>query len=199
MSGCDQIDGAELLNFQCSGCTTCCKLYVPVTDADVRRLMDATNQPARRIVTFVGTDEIIDQNDDLFWVRVGRKGRKTMVLRQKRDACQFLEDGRCSVYEFRPGACREYPLDVTVDDDEKELLGLDISSACECSHTLDGEMCPDRIVHLYRWTQRECDEFDKRVDHWNDTTRKASAGTRTERRFFEHIGLVEAPATAAGG
>lgn len=40
----------------------------------------------------------------------------------KDDACVFLENGCCSVYESRPGVCRLYPLTVDISADGKRPL-----------------------------------------------------------------------------
>lgn len=89
--------------YNCLKCPGYCCSYprIPVTDADVARLAGRFGIPpeeARRRFTKRGQDE----------------GER--VLRHTHDpifdsSCRFLdvEKRRCTIYEHRPDACREYP------------------------------------------------------------------------------------------
>src|SRR6185369_5791774 len=51
--------GLGHLRFRCTGCGTCCRdLRVPLTDADLRRLIDATGRAASEIVAWLPTDSV---------------------------------------------------------------------------------------------------------------------------------------------
>jgi Fe-S-cluster containining protein len=45
-----------------------------------------------------------------------------LQLRNRKGACVFLDRGMCSIYEYRPGGCRFYPL---IFDEELESPLLD--------------------------------------------------------------------------
>lgn len=89
--------------YNCLKCPGYCCTYprIPVTDADIERLalrFELTPAQARRRFTKKGADE------------------GEQVLRHKDDpifdsSCRFLdtETRRCTIYEHRPSACREYP------------------------------------------------------------------------------------------
>ncbi|HKK87634.1 MAG TPA: YkgJ family cysteine cluster protein [Saprospiraceae bacterium] len=77
----------------CLDCANCCKTTSPIfRDADIRRI-------ARHLK--IKPAELID-------VHLGLDAEGDYVL--KRSPCVFLgEDNKCSIYEHRPKACREYP------------------------------------------------------------------------------------------
>jgi Fe-S-cluster containining protein len=89
--------------YNCLKCPGYCCTYprIPVTDADIARLaarFEITAAQARR----------------RFTKKAGEEGEQ--VLRHKDDpifdsSCRFLdsEARRCTIYEHRPAACREYP------------------------------------------------------------------------------------------
>jgi len=77
----------------CLQCAACCRSPWPrLTQADVRRLADHLSlRPAALAERYLLTDE---DRDTVF----------------RAHPCPFLlEDNRCSVYDARPRACREYP------------------------------------------------------------------------------------------
>lgn len=89
--------------FDCAKCCAYCCTYpeIPVTEADIRRL-------ARHLGLDVpsATTSLTKLSRD----------RKLRILRHRRDqafqtACRFLDPGtrRCTIYEVRPAACRNYP------------------------------------------------------------------------------------------
>ncbi len=77
----------------CLKCANCCKTTSPIfRDVDIKRLAQHLRMPE---ATFIESYLIMDEENDY-------------VLKQS--PCLFLQpDNTCSVYEFRPKACREYP------------------------------------------------------------------------------------------
>lgn len=77
----------------CLACANCCKTTSPIfRDVDVERLAKALRMP---VVEFQKKYLTMDADRD--WVL-------------QTAPCPFLgEDNYCSVYEWRPKACREYP------------------------------------------------------------------------------------------
>lgn len=79
--------------FDCLSCANCCKSLGPyLTNRDITRLAARLNmKPGQFTQKFLRIDE---DNDYIF----------------KNMPCPFLlADNKCSVYEQRPDACREYP------------------------------------------------------------------------------------------
>lgn len=80
-------------SFDCLSCANCCKSLGPyLTNRDITRLAAHLNmKPGQFTEKFLRIDE---DNDYVF----------------KNMPCPFLQtDNKCSVYEQRPDACREYP------------------------------------------------------------------------------------------
>lgn len=99
----------------CSKASICCKdTIVPITDADVRRLMRATGLAADQIVRLWSTDELEYDRDDT-WIKFPY-GKRVMGLKKSGNQCKFLNEfGLCTVYQARPLTCRSYPYMVHFD------------------------------------------------------------------------------------
>ena len=98
----------------CLDCANCCTSIPPiVTRSDAKRLAKAIGISDREF-----TLEYLVQDDDDDWV-------------MKTTPCPFLQsDNKCSVYEFRPRACRKYPH--TDADEFRNNLGLHAGNAHYC-------------------------------------------------------------------
>ncbi|KMQ52042.1 hypothetical protein CHISP_1031 [Chitinispirillum alkaliphilum] len=99
---------------ECARCSVCCREpLVPVTDSDVKRLINHTKLPARKIVRFFSPSEMNYDPDADLWIRF-RYGKRAMVLRKERNGkCIFLSpENKCSVYSARPFTCRSFPYDI---------------------------------------------------------------------------------------
>lgn len=83
--------------FVCTGCGDCCRWpgHVLLMDADITRLAST-----------LGLDE------PAFIARHARlaSNRVQLSLIEASDgSCEFLRDGRCTVYDARPQQCRDFP------------------------------------------------------------------------------------------
>lgn len=77
----------------CLQCANCCKTTSPIfRDVDVKRISKHLRQKENQ---FIDSYLFLDNEGDY-------------VLKQS--PCSFLgDDNKCTIYEFRPLACREYP------------------------------------------------------------------------------------------
>lgn len=77
----------------CLACANCCKTTSPIfRDVDIKRIAKQLRVKENQ---FIATYLRMDEDSDY-------------VLKQS--PCTFLgSDNKCSIYEFRPLACREYP------------------------------------------------------------------------------------------
>jgi Fe-S-cluster containining protein len=78
----------------CLTCANCCRTTSPIfRDVDIERI---AKHVGMRVAEF--TDKYLHLDEDRDWVL-------------NSSPCTFLnlEDNKCSIYEFRPKACREYP------------------------------------------------------------------------------------------
>lgn len=186
----NRIKGEELLKFRCNRCGNCCRLHIPVTDADVRRLVDALGLPAHRIVQFFEPSEFGTSPGPLAWVRFGpeRHDRKAMCLREAWDKCLFLKSNRCIAYEHRPIVCREHPFDLTLDDSERRIELVELNEPCTCKHTLDGRVSKREIKKIHRQSLKQDEGYYAKVRRWNRSVRCDNSST--ERGFLKFLGLL---------
>jgi Fe-S-cluster containining protein len=183
----EEIEGAELLKFRCGRCGNCCRLRIPVTDADVRRLMEGTGKPAEKIVHFFKKSEFGESPGPIAWIKLGprQRDRKAMCIREVYDRCLYLRPKKgCVAYEHRPVVCREHPFDITLDDDDRKIVEVKIGDICECAGTFDGKVGKAYIKKIYRQSLSQDEEYHAKVRRWN---RRKKIGT--EREFLEFIGL----------
>lgn len=78
----------------CLTCANCCRTTSPIfRDVDIERI---AKHLGMRVADF--TDKYLHLDEDRDWVL-------------NSSPCTFLnlEDNKCSIYDFRPKACREYP------------------------------------------------------------------------------------------
>ncbi len=98
----------------CLECANCCKTTSPIfRDVDIERLSKHLRMP---ILEFQRTYLFMDKDRD--WVL-------------KSAPCPFLgDDNYCSVYEWRPKACREYPH--TDRKNMTQILNLSLQNSVIC-------------------------------------------------------------------
>ncbi len=177
------------LKFRCAACGTCCRLWVPVTASDVRRLAAGTDLGADKIVQFVGVSLFEgdqEDRDDLASVKLGVNGtRKVMCLRESAGGCRFLTPRSCLAYEHRPLVCREFPFDTELDDEDEKIKKIDMNDACDCARTTDGEITKKLLLDIAQRISREDEEYEAEVDRWN---RRPKSGTTKE--FLKYLGLL---------
>ena len=103
----------------CLKCANCCKTTGPLfTASDIKRISSKLKLSEKE---FVEKYLLKDEDND-------------MVLQEV--PCTFLGlDNRCSIYEFRPKACREYPH--TDQDDQPSIYHLTLKNATVCPAVSD--------------------------------------------------------------
>jgi len=127
------------IGFCCRECGGCCRRVgedsnlVLVGAAELREIMAATGMKR---------EEIVEPYPE--FIRAGNGGEYTLAwcLRRTLDACIFLKDGRCSIYEHRPWICRTYPF-MLVDDDlmVSECPGLGASISPSAARDAAADLC----------------------------------------------------------
>ena len=98
----------------CLECAACCKSLGPrITDKDIQRLAKHLRQ---KEVDFMEQYLRLDEDGDYVF---------------KQMPCPFLmDDNYCSVYEYRPKACREYPHTDRVNFYQIHKLSIKNSETC---------------------------------------------------------------------
>ncbi len=171
------------LRVTCTRCGSCCIEPVPpVTDSDVRRLVEHTELPAAKVVRFYSSAEFDYDADREGWVRFSY-GRRIMGLRRPRGRCLFLDrDNHCTTYDARPMTCRTFPYDVELDESGR-IAGLDIIRQSWCRRTRGSGPDPERLRLDARRETIEDELFFRRVERWNQNP----AGDKDD--FLRFLGL----------
>jgi Fe-S-cluster containining protein len=101
--------GLHLSRLTCTACGECCRrVRVPLTVADLRRLVAATALPPRELTELCLPEVLVGEPSSVLLVP---EGRRVLLLWHRGGGCGFLDvSGRCSVHAARPSACRAYPL-----------------------------------------------------------------------------------------
>jgi Fe-S-cluster containining protein len=173
--------GLRLLSFRCTSCASCCKdLRVPLTTADLQRLVVKSGLPASEIVAWLPTGEVDLTGEPGSLVVLNQaSGRALMALAQHAGACRFLaSDARCGVYDARPGSCRLYPFDAAYGA-RGGLRRLRLLGGTACDYARDGHNDAHalREADQQRWAEQRA--YQAQVSRWN---RSQSHRLRLRRR-----------------
>jgi Fe-S-cluster containining protein len=182
----------KFLKFRCTGCGNCCKdPFLPLTDDDLRRIVQKTGERAEDIVRFVSRHEIDMDDEPEAFVRL-RQGKRVMILGHARGACRYLDaDDRCTIYGFRPIGCRVFPFDPTFSR-TGALTRLRIIQATECRYELDGFNRVGPLRDLHERHTATMASYHQRVATWNrlqSIRLRGGLSARTAREFLEFLGL----------
>lgn len=159
---------SHMARFHCTACGNCCRtVRVPLTDADLRRLVAGTGRSPHELLE-LATSETIDLVGEPSSVVSLREGARVLLLKHDADGCIFLQqDGLCSVHPLRPTSCRTYPLEPTFGrrGGLKRLRLL--QSGVECPYTLTEKPNAVALLELHRRRDRELRSYHERVRQWN--------------------------------
>jgi len=168
--------GERFLKFRCTGCGNCCRdLRVPITDADVRNLIDATGRAASELVAWLPTAEVDLVGEPGSLVLLGPSAEHAlMVLPQHQGACAFLGlQERCGVYDARPANCRLYPFAASFGR-RGGIRRLRLLGGTVCDHARDGKNDAHalRRADERRWAEHRA--YLAQIRRWNRAQRHRS-------------------------
>ncbi|HWZ89376.1 MAG TPA: YkgJ family cysteine cluster protein [Polyangiaceae bacterium] len=195
--------GLRHLNFRCTACANCCKeLRVPLTSADLGRLVAKTGRPASELVDWLETDSVDLTGEPGSLVVLEQASKPAlMTLAHRGNACLFLGlDARCAVYDARPGSCRLYPFDLTFGP-RGGVRRLRLLGGTRCDYARDGHNDPHalREADQQRWSEHRA--YLAQVQTWNRSQRhRLRFGHRAlGSREFLHFLSVASEATSGNG
>lgn len=181
-------DGGGCASGGCANDSICCKdTLVPVTDADVKRLMIATGLPADEIVRLYSPSDLQFDNDDT-WIQMGY-GKRILGLKKKGDQCKFLSDhGLCTVYNHRPITCRTYPYMVQFDDNDR-LRELELNTDVDCCGRLGRQWTRRQLLADARTEDAEDEVYMDQLRDYEQKVRR-SRRHRGKRGLLKFLGLA---------
>ena len=188
--------GLGYLGFRCTGCGNCCRdLRVPLTVADLRRLVAASLLPAAQLVDWLPTHAVdLTGEPGSLVVLDATRALSVMTLAQRERACIFLgADQRCSVYTARPGNCRVFPFAASFGR-RGGVRRLRLLQGTDCAHERDGHNDPHalREADALRWTEHR--HTLEQIRLWNRAQRRRTLLGRPlhgAQQFFDFLGFRE--------
>jgi Fe-S-cluster containining protein len=192
--------GQGKLRFRCTGCEVCCRsLRVPVTLAELRRLVAATGRPPETLVDWLASTEV-DMTGEPGSFVVLPSGRRIMVLAWRQGGCGLLKDsGGCQVYAERPLSCQAYPFDLRITH-ERRLRRVRLVNARDCEFELTGWNEPRAVEQVQERLWREHREYLDQVRAFNRLQAlrlRLHKRLHTAQQFFELAGQRQGPAQDA--
>ena len=97
-------------HFECSLCGECCRDVehsVMLEPYDLFRIAGYLKQRGQKVS---GIEQIISEYADVRLLGDSEYPVFLLKTQGQRNACVFLHDGRCSIHEAKPRACRLYPM-----------------------------------------------------------------------------------------
>ncbi len=180
------------LGFRCERCGRCCRnVRVPLTEADLRRLVVASGLSADKIVEWCAPEEIDMEGEPETFVHV-REGRRIMVLAHVDGACCLLQERSCLVYTHRPAACAAFPFFIESDGAAVGRLpgpcGLGSSLSPERSE--QSHSAPRDLRAASATLAHELETHAWRVQAWNRRQRRRlrlHRSPESRHRFLEYV------------
>jgi Fe-S-cluster containining protein len=92
-------------------CGECCRKYlIPVNSGDIRRITEFTGlEPVRFLELIVPDESVASTYDGVPRIALKVENSNILVLKEENDACLFLKNKKCSIYQARPLRCRPFP------------------------------------------------------------------------------------------
>lgn len=105
------------LRFECTGCGKCCRdhgeyTYVYLVKGDIERMADLLELTKEEFLAQYCTRDL-----GLTYLRI-----------PDGEACVFLQEGKCKVYEARPKQCRSWPF--WVENLDKKIWDKEVLPLC---------------------------------------------------------------------
>lgn len=194
--------GTHYLRFRCTACGNCCRdLRVPLTRADLHRLVAATGKVASDFVDWLPSEAVDLTGEPGSLVVLDHVERRVMMtLAHRAGACVSLGgDERCSVYAARPASCRLYPFNATFGR-RGGLRRLRLLSDTRCDYAHDGNNDPHALRNADRERWAEHRDFLAQIEVWNRSQRHRSLlGRRLKGapEFLLFLGFRDGDGTAS--
>ncbi len=150
----------------CRHCANCCtETTVPLTDADVRRIMKYTGMHAGDIVRMYDSTETDYETERPGWIKLSY-GKRLMALRRKNHRCLFLSrENFCTIYPARPITCRTFPYMIYRPQAPSPEVRINTAIRCKCKYGPETDF--DELVAAALREEEEDAAYHEKVERWN--------------------------------
>lgn len=97
------------IQFGCNQCGECCRqMRVPVNHLDIIRIQAA--RPEQQPEEWLQVYPVDEKEQSAAWI-CGQPSILILKVNLTENACVFLDDNACGLYDDRPGVCRIWPFE----------------------------------------------------------------------------------------
>jgi len=96
--------------------------------------------------------ELVYKNFPILFISLNDEFRAVIILNQDGNACKYLKDGKCQIYEQRPPACKIYPITPYYDE-------FFVDSSCDAVNEDKGEFLCSSEGFSKSFYHRRLDSF----------------------------------------
>ncbi|MDD5022795.1 MAG: YkgJ family cysteine cluster protein [Candidatus ainarchaeum sp.] len=162
----------------CEYCNSkCCKYYtVALTREDILRVLKI--KKGFEWIQVIEANGIETQFSHGFFIfDQGKMKECFLALNRKRsEKCIFLENNKCSIYEYRPMACRLYPFELGV-------KGVEYKKKHRCPIGWNIDDIKKDFLENNEIAKKEIEEHEKKVREWNSKINEK----KTIKEFIEFL------------
>jgi len=189
----DLTQTSSYFKLRCSACPSCCRtVRVPLTDADLGRLVVTTQLHAEKVIDWLAPTDIDMSGEPESFVETN-VGRRIVMLRHENDACMFLSDGGyCNVYASRPAACASYPLALVNRNGSPVLEPLPDAPCVLAQRDFQSVGICDSALGAAQRVEAELSNYWVKISAWNLRQRRRKLLGHMPRRsssFLQFLGF----------
>jgi Fe-S-cluster containining protein len=138
---------------------------VPLTGADLQRLVATTERAPAELVQWLAPDEVDMTGEPETFVRLPA-GRRLMVLAWSGDGCALLDGELCGVHPSRPMSCRAYPFHAVLGR-RNGIRRLQLLDTSACRHTWGTPTAQRDVANVALAQRRELEAYTRYVQAFN--------------------------------
>ena len=174
------------IKFRCTLCGFCCSGYTPlVTSQDIARIQGHLKKPLSSFVAFYRSDDFtvpLEKDERIF---ITRHGPLAMGIARRDEACVFLKDNLCTIYDTRSGICRSFPFQPVRSGDVEGSFEIQDGS-CDGRNGSDEAVAQDAARQDYMAFIYDYYEYIELVSAWNADL---SSRVKDVEEFLQYVGL----------
>lgn len=157
-------------------CGECCRRYsIPVNSEDIRRISDFTGLTSSKFLELIVPDESVASTyHGVPRMNLAGVRDNILVLKEENDACMFLKDKRCAIYQARPLRCRPFPLSYETERGQVVFsVNEDVANFCKGLGREGNGVDLKELGKIALAMEKEQKTFRERIRIWNSKAARA--------------------------